>query len=254
MIFSLTYLSLDVYEVMFENVLVRIVEFYYLVQPKPHTVQRTKLCLSELSANDVMRRFNSPRPFLLPPPLPILRHCDAFVANFTAAEFHALYCTFMCYPVVLSGDGVFNRSKGVRRVMVLDWFSTASFAATKSPADTHVTLPESSRGASLSAPASEIFARKAATRAAISSFGNLRNHTIDTLISAQNQKAERTRLANNLSRLILSKRTRTRSEIGTKSVPAEKFSSGRPEILSKIVPRDRENRPARPRRPNATNN
>ncbi|KAI8434566.1 hypothetical protein MSG28_003112 [Choristoneura fumiferana] len=49
---------------------------------------------------------------------------------------------------------------------------------------THATLPNSSLGTSLSpAPVSDIFARKAATRAAISSFGNLRNHTKETLIT-----------------------------------------------------------------------
>ncbi|GBP34073.1 hypothetical protein EVAR_94086_1 [Eumeta japonica] len=49
------------------------------------TVQRMELCRSELSANDVMQRFNDPRPFLLLPRVPISRHCDAFVTNFTVA-------------------------------------------------------------------------------------------------------------------------------------------------------------------------
>ncbi|GBP49635.1 hypothetical protein EVAR_37417_1 [Eumeta japonica] len=31
-----------------------------------------------------------PRPFLLLPRVPILRHCDAFVTNFTAAEFQIM--------------------------------------------------------------------------------------------------------------------------------------------------------------------
>ncbi|GBP30933.1 hypothetical protein EVAR_28574_1 [Eumeta japonica] len=55
------------------------------------TVQCTKLCRSEL--NDVMRTFNTPRPFFLLPRVSILRHWDAFVTNFAAAEFRALYRT-----------------------------------------------------------------------------------------------------------------------------------------------------------------
>ncbi|GBP44260.1 hypothetical protein EVAR_22144_1 [Eumeta japonica] len=46
-----------------------------------------KLRHSELPANDVMPRFDTPRSFLLLPCVPILRHCGAFVTNFTAAEF-----------------------------------------------------------------------------------------------------------------------------------------------------------------------
>ncbi|GBP52829.1 hypothetical protein EVAR_39368_1 [Eumeta japonica] len=46
-------------------------------------VQRTKLCLSELPAKDVMRRLNTPRPYLLLPRASILCHCDALVTNFT---------------------------------------------------------------------------------------------------------------------------------------------------------------------------
>ncbi|GBP85069.1 hypothetical protein EVAR_59823_1 [Eumeta japonica] len=38
-----------------------------------------------------MLRFIAPRPFLLLPPMPVLRRCAAFVTNFTAAEFRALY-------------------------------------------------------------------------------------------------------------------------------------------------------------------
>ncbi|GBP87921.1 hypothetical protein EVAR_100216_1 [Eumeta japonica] len=55
------------------------------------TEQGTKLCRSELPANDIMRSFNTPRPFLLRLRVPILRHCVAFVTNFTAAECSALY-------------------------------------------------------------------------------------------------------------------------------------------------------------------
>ncbi|GBP64984.1 hypothetical protein EVAR_50668_1 [Eumeta japonica] len=40
-----------------------------------------------------MRTFNAPRPFPLLPRSPISRHCDAFVTDFTAAEFRALYRT-----------------------------------------------------------------------------------------------------------------------------------------------------------------
>ncbi|GBP19362.1 hypothetical protein EVAR_12403_1 [Eumeta japonica] len=50
-------------------------------------VQRTKLCRSELPANDVMRSFNASRPSFLLPRLAIFHHCDAFVTNFTEAEF-----------------------------------------------------------------------------------------------------------------------------------------------------------------------
>ncbi|GBP11038.1 hypothetical protein EVAR_79717_1 [Eumeta japonica] len=46
-----------------------------------YTVQCTKLCRSELPANDAAR------PFLLLPRIPILRRCDDFVANFTPAKF-----------------------------------------------------------------------------------------------------------------------------------------------------------------------
>ncbi|GBP88034.1 hypothetical protein EVAR_61869_1 [Eumeta japonica] len=48
------------------------------------TVQCTKLCRSELPANDVMRSVSAPRPFLLLPRVLILRHCDAFVTNIVA--------------------------------------------------------------------------------------------------------------------------------------------------------------------------
>ncbi|GBP42807.1 hypothetical protein EVAR_83325_1 [Eumeta japonica] len=54
------------------------------------TVKRTKLCRSELSVNDVMHRHNALRPFPLFCGVPILRHCDAFVTNFSTAEFRAL--------------------------------------------------------------------------------------------------------------------------------------------------------------------
>ncbi|GBP15964.1 hypothetical protein EVAR_12546_1 [Eumeta japonica] len=57
-------------------------------RPQPYCLpfncfpQHTKLCRSELPANDEMRRYNAPRPFLLLPRVLILRHCDAFVTNF----------------------------------------------------------------------------------------------------------------------------------------------------------------------------
>ncbi|GBP50229.1 Probable tRNA methyltransferase 9B [Eumeta japonica] len=56
------------------------------------TVQRTKCCRSGLPANDPMSGFDAPTPFLLLPRLPISRRRYAFVTNFTAAEFRALYC------------------------------------------------------------------------------------------------------------------------------------------------------------------
>ncbi|GBP04463.1 hypothetical protein EVAR_3851_1 [Eumeta japonica] len=47
-------------------------------------VPRTKLCRSELAANDILRKYYAPQRFLLFRRVPILRHCDAFVTNFTA--------------------------------------------------------------------------------------------------------------------------------------------------------------------------
>ncbi|GBP26619.1 Semaphorin-5A [Eumeta japonica] len=55
-------------------------------------VRYTKLCRAELPAYDVMRRFNASRPFLLLPRMLILRRCDAFVTNFTTAEFRFFVC------------------------------------------------------------------------------------------------------------------------------------------------------------------
>ncbi|GBP16699.1 hypothetical protein EVAR_13323_1 [Eumeta japonica] len=52
-----------------------------------------KFCRSELPAIDVLHRYNALRPYLLLPRFPILRLCDAFVTNFTAADFRALYST-----------------------------------------------------------------------------------------------------------------------------------------------------------------
>ncbi|GBP06045.1 hypothetical protein EVAR_3282_1 [Eumeta japonica] len=51
------------------------------------THETLPLCLA---ANDILRRYYAPRTFLLLRRVPILRHCDAFVTNFTAAEFLAL--------------------------------------------------------------------------------------------------------------------------------------------------------------------
>ncbi|GBP15381.1 hypothetical protein EVAR_80555_1 [Eumeta japonica] len=53
--------------------------------------QRTKLSRSELAANDVLRGYHATRRSLLLRRVPISRRCDAFVTNFTAAEFRALY-------------------------------------------------------------------------------------------------------------------------------------------------------------------
>ncbi|GBP88124.1 hypothetical protein EVAR_63932_1 [Eumeta japonica] len=58
------------------------------------TVQRTKLCRSELPANDIIRSFNTPRPFLLLSRVPILVHCGVFVTNFIEAKFRALYSNY----------------------------------------------------------------------------------------------------------------------------------------------------------------
>ncbi|GBO99698.1 hypothetical protein EVAR_794_1 [Eumeta japonica] len=57
----------------------------------PDVQYNARNCRSELPAIDVMHRFNTP--WLLLPRVSILRHCDAFVANFTAAEFRALFRT-----------------------------------------------------------------------------------------------------------------------------------------------------------------
>ncbi|GBP56922.1 Transmembrane protein 41 homolog [Eumeta japonica] len=54
------------------------------------TVQHTKLCRSELVANDILPKYYDPRPFLLRR-VPILRRCDDFVTNFTAAKFRPSY-------------------------------------------------------------------------------------------------------------------------------------------------------------------
>ncbi|GBP86829.1 hypothetical protein EVAR_62528_1 [Eumeta japonica] len=62
---------------------------------KKYTVQLTKLRRSELPANNIMRRLDSPRPFLLLRRVPISRHCDAFETDLTAAELLALYCTLV---------------------------------------------------------------------------------------------------------------------------------------------------------------
>ncbi|GBP74221.1 hypothetical protein EVAR_54574_1 [Eumeta japonica] len=57
-----------------------------------------------------MRRFSAPQPLLLLYRVPILRHCDAFVTNFIAVEFRALYCRKLyfyekCRSVTPSRDG-----------------------------------------------------------------------------------------------------------------------------------------------------
>ncbi|GBP31554.1 Nitric oxide synthase [Eumeta japonica] len=64
-----------------------------LTEP-PCTVRRTKLFRSNLVANDTLRRYYAARPFLLLRRVPILRHCNAFVTNFPAANFVLYYkCT-----------------------------------------------------------------------------------------------------------------------------------------------------------------
>ncbi|GBP36171.1 hypothetical protein EVAR_4315_1 [Eumeta japonica] len=62
-------------------------------KPGARVRERTKLRRSELPTNVAMRVFNAPQTFLLLPRASILRHCNAFVTNFTAAEFHACYIT-----------------------------------------------------------------------------------------------------------------------------------------------------------------
>ncbi|GBP32721.1 hypothetical protein EVAR_16885_1 [Eumeta japonica] len=54
------------------------------------TVQRTKLCRSDLAANDILRRYYASPSFLFLPRVPTLHNCNAFATNFTAAEFRAL--------------------------------------------------------------------------------------------------------------------------------------------------------------------
>lgn len=61
---------------------------------------------------------------------------------------------------------------------------TTNLLIKKKRKKTYATLPNSSLGTSLSPlPVSASFALKAATRAAISSLGNLRNQTKETLIT-----------------------------------------------------------------------
>ncbi|GBP54669.1 hypothetical protein EVAR_47171_1 [Eumeta japonica] len=57
-------------------------------------MQCTKHWHSELPVNGVTRRYNAPRLFLHLPRIPILRHCGAFVTNFTAAEFRYAFHTY----------------------------------------------------------------------------------------------------------------------------------------------------------------
>ncbi|GBP15425.1 hypothetical protein EVAR_80595_1 [Eumeta japonica] len=69
----------------------------YFIHADLSAVQRTKICRSDLPAIDVIRRLKTFRTFLLLPCVPILRHCDAFVTNFTAAEFRTLYRKMLRY-------------------------------------------------------------------------------------------------------------------------------------------------------------
>ncbi|GBP35181.1 hypothetical protein EVAR_18306_1 [Eumeta japonica] len=62
-----------------------------------------KLYRSELAANDILRRYCAPRPFLLLRRVPVLRRCDAFVTNFTAPEFPL--------EVEIFGHGRFSKFK-----------------------------------------------------------------------------------------------------------------------------------------------
>ncbi|GBP55259.1 hypothetical protein EVAR_24455_1 [Eumeta japonica] len=87
-----------------------------------------KLCRSELPANDVMRRFNTPPTFLLLTLVPISHHCDPFVTNFAATEFRTLYYDSIVYVLVhvdragaVAGAGAERRGEFV--------FTLASLAA-----------------------------------------------------------------------------------------------------------------------------
>ncbi|GBP27742.1 hypothetical protein EVAR_82791_1 [Eumeta japonica] len=51
------------------------------------TILHTILCRSELAANDILRRYYAPQPFLILRLVPILCQCDAFVTNFTVTNF-----------------------------------------------------------------------------------------------------------------------------------------------------------------------
>ncbi|GBP45960.1 hypothetical protein EVAR_41262_1 [Eumeta japonica] len=62
------------------------IELRSISMPILRVIQRTKLCRSELAANGILRRYYTPRPVLLIRRVSILRHCDAFVTNFTAAK------------------------------------------------------------------------------------------------------------------------------------------------------------------------
>ncbi|GBP95699.1 hypothetical protein EVAR_71219_1 [Eumeta japonica] len=64
------------------------------------TVKRTKLCRSELPAKDEMRKYNAPRPFFLPRNVPILRHCNGFVTNFSVAVSALKNCSALFLPLI----------------------------------------------------------------------------------------------------------------------------------------------------------
>ncbi|GBP06258.1 hypothetical protein EVAR_3599_1 [Eumeta japonica] len=117
-------------------------------------MQRTKLCRSELPANDALHRFNAPRPFLLIPGVPILCYCDAFLTNFTAAEFRALYCTLknicrchrICETAVVNGPpthiGSTRRTVyGPSSSFLNGKNAGRSAASDKHPAEEHVYCP-----------------------------------------------------------------------------------------------------------------
>ncbi|GBP24327.1 hypothetical protein EVAR_9425_1 [Eumeta japonica] len=56
-------------------------------------------CLSDLSTNDIMRRFNASPPFVLFPRVPILRHCDAFEQQLSIHSWKVIPHAFMFLPV-----------------------------------------------------------------------------------------------------------------------------------------------------------
>ncbi|GBP82699.1 hypothetical protein EVAR_62119_1 [Eumeta japonica] len=57
-----------------------------------------KIFHSELPANDILRRYYAVPLFLLLRRIPTIRHCDAFVTNFTAAKFRELHCMIGVSP------------------------------------------------------------------------------------------------------------------------------------------------------------
>ncbi|GBP53784.1 hypothetical protein EVAR_84268_1 [Eumeta japonica] len=77
---------------------------------RPRVEDNVRLRRSELPANDEMRGYYNFRPFLLLPRFPVLRHCDAFITNFTAAEC-TVRVTRYSAKTVTDPKQVFQRSR-----------------------------------------------------------------------------------------------------------------------------------------------